>query len=104
MLRAAVRRGRSAALAAARRTVLAPLPALPECSVLEDVCCRTRLTAMRLASTTPAAIAMHEQESAACCRLEVLGTGLVQPKSFFVPGSPVSDHYGLMTNFRVTVC
>ena len=37
------------------------------------------------------------------CRLEVVGTELVQPSSFFVGGAPLSDHYGLQTTFRVAV-
>ena len=34
--------------------------------------------------------------------LETLGTEVVLTPSFFVPGAPLSDHYGIATDFRVT--
>ena len=35
------------------------------------------------------------------CRLAVVATELVEPRAFFVGGAPLSDHYGLLTTFRV---
>ena len=102
MLRAACTRGRAAALAAARRTVLAPLPEYEEVHLFVDrvVCGRFQSAAARLRLAATAA-ASPTSESLARCHLEVLHTEIIEPRSFFVAGSPLSDHYGLATTFRV---
>ena len=37
------------------------------------------------------------------CRLKAVATEATRPRSFFVKGSPLSDHYGLTTSFTVDV-
>lgn len=37
------------------------------------------------------------------CRLKAVATEATRPRSFFVKGSPLSDHYGLTTTFTVDV-
>ena len=95
LIRAACRRGRAAALGAARRTVLAPLPELEEVGIF----CMAEAkgaAAWRTAAATAA-------NDAGSCQLDVVRTELFQPRGFFVPGAPLSDHYGLNTTFTVTV-
>ena len=110
MLTAACRRGGAAALAAARRTVLAPLPEYEEVHFLVGrvVCGRAQAAAARLGATAASTIAEAHQGGEGDappgrCRVEALQTELVRPDSFFVAGATLSDHYGLATTFRVTV-
>ena len=38
-----------------------------------------------------------------CTHLKPISTEATRPRSFFVAGSPLSDHYGLSTSFAVAV-
>ena len=108
MLRAACRRGRAAAYAAARRTVLAPLPEYEEVHFFVGRVVGGRVQRQQQLTAAAGTTAHAEGEGPvaprdSCCRLGVVGTELVQPCSFFVNGAPLSDHYGLQTTFRVLV-
>ena len=50
---------------------------------------------------------LHQQPpqaaTASRCRLKAIATEATRPRSFFVAGSPLSDHYGLSTSFAVEV-
>lgn len=69
----------------------------PRTMQLDFVFVQSQLAAPATTTSEPGRL----QSKSASSGLEVVGTELVNCKSFFVPGAPLSDHYGLASDIRL---